>query len=245
MEKRIIVSIHDISPKFKSELEAILNRLKEINVTEKELLVVLDWEGRYNLENDKWLIGLLKKERKNGSGIGLHGLTHYGTRRGFLERILFGNGSDKVPEFKGLNYSDSAKRLKKSVIAFKRIFRQYPKVFIPSQWKHTKNSLEASRKLNIIYSESLTHLINLKNGKKKASFVCCFDFGNNKLINRALRIYSLFAVGVSTLFNLPLRYSIHPNDVNNGNFNFEAVLLKSLINRGWTPTLSENLWKRA
>jgi len=239
--KKIIISVHDISPLFKKELKIIFNRLNNLKI-KKEAFVVINWLGKYPLEKDKYLIAKLKKEFTPDQ-INFHGYTHYSLEKSPLEKILFGENYAYIGEFKKLSQKKILNHIKTSLTIFKKIFKKNPLVFIPSRWENSKALLNASKKLGIQYSEDPTHLINLNNNIKKFSFAICFDYGDNKILNYLSRIISKIFILFSRIFNLPIRFSIHPNDVKNGNLEFEFKLLKKLINDGWKPINTKEFWE--
>jgi hypothetical protein len=241
MTKRIIISVHDISPKYKKELIKIFCALKDIK--KKEAFVILNWENKHNLRKDKKFISCIK-ENFNSEQINLHGLTHYSQNSSLLNKILFGADHKWDSEFKGINYPHAKSNLSKAMTKFKMIFKIGPDIFLPPRWDNSKELLQASKELKIKYSEDSLHMINLNQNRKLFSFCYCGDYGDNYILNKLARPYTFILIFISRVFNLPLRYSIHPNDINNGNFKFEVNLLKKLIKMGWIPTTTKEIWEK-
>ena len=71
--KNIVITVHDVSPKYMDEIEDIFKNLERIGVKEKVLLVVPDFDKRYDIISDNFI--KLIKEQEN-SEIALHGLYH-------------------------------------------------------------------------------------------------------------------------------------------------------------------------
>ncbi len=242
-QKNIIISIHDISPIFKKELKIIFDYLNRMKIKEKEAFVILNWLGEHPLENDKKFIKELKTEFSSAQ-INFHGMTHYSQDQSLIKRFLFGKEHAYGGEFTKKNTKQIEQIFKSSFIIFKRIFNKHPKNFIAPRWENSNELLEVCKKMKIDYAEAPFHLINLRKDKKKPSLVLCFDYGSNKLLNYLPRIYAPVFVFLSSLFNLPLRFSIHPNDVKNGNIEFEMNLLKKLLNNGWKPCTTKDFWEK-
>lgn len=242
-QKNIIISIHDISPIFKRELKTIFNYLDKMKIKEKEAFVILNWLGENHLENDKKFIREIKTAFSSEQ-INFHGMTHYSNTKSKLEQFLFGKAHAYDGEFTKKSAKQIEQSFKSSFIIFKRIFNKYPKSFIAPRWENSEELLAICKKMKIDYAEAPFCLINLKEDKKKPSFVLCFDYGSNKLLNYLPRIYASVFVFLSSLFNLPLRFSIHPNDVKNGNIEFEINLLKRLLKKGWKPITTKEFWEK-
>lgn len=240
--KNIIISIHDASPKFEHELTQIFKKLEEMNIEKKEVFVVLNWEGKYPVGIDREFQKLIFKSFRHGK-IELHGLTHYLDEKGLFENILFGKKHAGLGEFASSDYKSSLSRLSKAKKIFKKIFKVNPSAFIPARWTHSKGELDALKKVKINYTEDIMHMINLLNGEKVLSFAICYDYGDNKLLNLLSRYYNSILLFLSDIFRLPIRYSIHPNDITNGNFYFEIEKLNKLLRKGWIPTTTVDFWR--
>jgi len=243
MEKRIIISVHDISPKFEKELNKIFLELNKLKISKKEAFVIFNWENKYNINKNKNFIKKLKKEFSLEQ-IGIHGMTHNSKKQGFLEKMLFGKKFSNLGEFKGLDNVKLKKIIKSCIILYKKIFINFPLMFVPPRWENSETLIDICKKFKIKYTESPFYMINLEKNKKILSFVTCHDVGDNFILNRLSRVYTYLGIAFSYLFNKPLRYSIHPNDLENGNFEFEMKLLKKLIDKGWEQITTKEFWRQ-
>jgi predicted deacetylase len=241
-QKKIIISVHDISPKFKKEFEVIFRSLNKLKIKNKEAFVILNWLEKYPLDKDKQFIQKLKKEFPKKQ-INLHGITHYSQKVIFINKILFGQAHAYLGEFQGKSLSKMNREFKSSIVQFKKIFYQKPLTFLPTRWQNSRQLLKICQENGIRYSEDSYYLINLEKNTKEPSPIVCFDYGNNRLLNYFARVQSKIAIFFAYLFNMPLRFSIHPNDIINGNFKFETELLEKLIKNKWTPITIEEFWK--
>ncbi len=242
MQKTIIVSIHDVSPKYKKEIIEILGKLKKINLKKKELHIVLDFQRRHKIEKDIKFLNLIKKEISNGSLPAFHGIIHYKNHGTVLNSIIYGKEHGFISEFDEIKNSEFKKIISKGKLDYKRIMGFYPKLFIPARWESPKESIEICKKENIPYYENKIKMVNTKNNSEILSPICNFDFGNNKIINKLSRLLARLSIFIAFITHRPLRYAIHPNDINNGNVNFEIRLLKKLLKRGWKPKTSQEFW---
>jgi predicted deacetylase len=244
MLKRVVVSVHDVSPKFDRQLKKILTNLADLGVKKKEMLLVPHWNGGYRLEKDGKLIRLLKNEIKHGAVLASHGFTHYLGDRKILDAFLFGGKYSNESEFSKLEYGSAVKRIKKEILILNRFFKRKIKLFVPPRWQCDRDSYLAARDLGFSYSESSFFMRNLKKDTKKLSLVVCFDFGENRFLNWFSKIYARFFIFFCGIFSLPLRFAIHPNDLGNGNFEFEIKLLRKMIQNGWILSTSEEIWSK-
>ncbi len=242
MQKQLLISVHDISPKYLKEIIVIFNALKKLNIKDKEAFVVLNWDEKFDLSKDKELLNILK-ENFNLNQINLHGFNHYSKNKGLMEKIIFGENHSYIGEFTNLNELNLRKIFKKSILIFKKLFGRNPELFIPPRWKSSKKIRKISFENKMLFTEDSFHMFNLIKNKKVFSFAVCYDFGDNKFLNKGSIIYNRAIISLSFLFNLPLRFSLHPNDIKNGNFNYEIKLLNSLLKKGWKPYTTKNFWR--
>jgi len=222
MVKRIIISVHDVSLKYKKELIEIFSKLKYIK--NKEAFVILNWENSHNLKGNKKFIAFLKKNFSLDQ-INLHGLTHDG-------------------EFINNSYRDKANILDKSITLFKLIFKKSPEIFIPPNWNNSKDLIKACKNSKISYTEDKMSIIDLKNNKRIFSLPICYDYGYNNILNKLSRAYAYVIIFISYITNSPLRYTLHPLDISNGNFKMAIRLLNKLLSAGWVPMTNKEFWNR-
>jgi predicted deacetylase len=240
--KKILISIHDVSSFYKKELKIIFNQLNKLGIDKKEAFVVINWLEKYSLEKDKGLVNELKKNFLIDQ-LKFHGLVHYYFNPNSGKWSLFGKRDPYVKEFKGKNSFQVEKNFERGLASFKKIFKNKPDAFIPPHWANSDILLETCRKFGIKYSEDFDHLINLEKKEKRFSLVTCLDKGDSKILNRLSRVHAKIVIFLSWAFGLPLRFSMHPNDVRNGNIDFEMKLLKKLLNKGWKPMTTREFWR--
>jgi len=89
MEKKLVVSIHDFSSKYYSELEEILSELDSKGVSKRSILCIPAHETKHQIEKDNKTVGLLQKEYSNGNEICVHGFDH--CKEGMDKMFLKGN----------------------------------------------------------------------------------------------------------------------------------------------------------
>ncbi|MBP7708154.1 hypothetical protein KA107_00590 [Candidatus Pacearchaeota archaeon] len=243
--KQVIISVHDITPAFEKELATIFRSLNKLGLgKKKEAYIVLNWQERYPLNTNKDFITWLRKEF-TPERLNFHGVTHYSKEKSLMDLILFGKDYSYVGEFNKKNSLNFKRSIKTGVALFKRIFKKSPTAFIPARWENSKSLMKICGDSKIIYTEDPLYLLNLKENKKVFSLPICFDYGQNYLLNFFSRGYANFIIFLSNLLSLPIRFSLHPNDVNNGNFKFAICLLEKLLEDGWNPVTNSEFWKES
>jgi len=64
MEKHLVVSIHDFTPKFQSELEEVLEELDLRGIDKRTIMVIPRYEGEYLISGCSETARLLREERQ-------------------------------------------------------------------------------------------------------------------------------------------------------------------------------------
>jgi len=242
MPKTIIISIHDISPKYEEEIYKILESLEKLGVKKKDLHIVLNFQNRYRIDESNKLLKLLKRDISKGSLPAFHGIIHYKNERNFINHLLFGEEYSFVSEFSHLRKSEIRETIRNGKKIYKNLLGVYPKLMIPARWDASQYMEDACKEEGMEYCEKRGEIINIKKMIRKKSPICNFDFGDNLVLNKISRLYAYISIFRSKIMNEPLRYCIHPNDLKNNNFFFEIKLLKKLINNGWQPVTTSEFW---
>lgn len=240
MTRKIILSIHDSTPKFETQIKKIIKELDRLEIKKREIFMITNWEEKYPLEKEslfnKLILNSFSKDQIN-----LHGLTHYSKTGRLIDKLIFGKNAKSV-EFYGLNHKEIDDRFKSAIKSIRKNYEVSPKIFIPPRWENSKKIKKICKENGISYTEDKFYLINLDLNKKKFSFPICYDNGDNVFLNRAIRYYNRMIISISYVLKLPVRYSIHPEDIDNGNFKIEMRLLERL-KRKWEFVSTEEFWK--
>jgi len=228
---KAIISIHDVSPYFRKEIEFIIKELKDIN---KSFLATPLWDGKNLFENDFSML-------LAGEEIALHGLTHKAIKRDYLGRFLLMRSSS-LKEFYRLDKIQTKDRIVTARKLFEDTFNKTPAGFIPPMWYHNRHTIGTLKDLGFHYTESTTAFVNLQHETNTFSIPICFDFGNNKLLAH------LSVFGWKHIFkhlHQPLiRLSIHPADISNGLWRSTLDLIKWMQGHNYTFLQYADLLKR-
>lgn len=232
MKSKAIISIHDISGERINEFLKIKKTLEGMGIKKIEYAVIIDAPK-------------LSKEIKKlrNKDVCLHGINHSGNEKSLLDRLLFGKKYGHVAEFRHIKERTAKEKIIKMISGFRRNFHKPPKKFIPPRWEISNEAKNELKKQGIEETETIYFLRNLKTGKKIFSFICCFDFGDDSLMDNLAKLDSFLIIFLSKTFGIPLRFSIHPNDLYNGNFEFEMWLIKKFIINNFEITTTNEIWK--
>jgi predicted deacetylase len=217
--KKIVVSVHDITPCFHDECRIIFNKLETLGVHQRTLLITPDFAGKYPIDRDEKFIIMMEREKQKGFELALHGYTH------------------KHFEFYKKNYIEARESLQQGMEIFENAFGFLPKGFVAPHWLQSNSSLKAVEDLGFNYTVALRTL-KYFNGKEYKTFPLNFDWGNS-FLNRIVAAGNKFTASLRKTGLI--RFAVHPMDIPNGVFNKEMKILKKLIVDGWEPVSYENL----
>ncbi|MDX2067809.1 MAG: DUF2334 domain-containing protein [Haliscomenobacter sp.] len=201
--KTAIISLHDVSPRFNTEVKTILQHFEDLPLS---LLVTPLWDGQNRLTTDfvKILGGLEKV---------LHGLTHYNNRQDWIGKISsLRQRSDR--ELFGLTQNETANLIVKSKYLFEDAFGESPTGFVPPAWCHNQYSTGLLQNMGFSYTESAWQLWDLNRKEKVKTPAICYDYGNNAMVEW----FSISFWSQALKYTSPdlVRISIHPSDLENG-----------------------------
>jgi len=220
MNKKIVVSVHDITPRFQRECEIIFGKLAELGVSQRTLLITPNFADDYPIDQDEKFIAMMNKEKESGAELALHGLIHQNF------------------EFYKKDYSQAKSALQTGIKLFENAFGFKPKGFVAPQWLQSRGSISALKELGFNYTGILRKVIFFGNGKEIKTLPLNFDWGNSFLDH----IFVLINKSAASLKKTGLiGFAVHPMDIPNGVFDKEMNLLAELIDKKWLPLSYENL----
>jgi predicted deacetylase len=234
--KTAIISVHDVSPRFQSEIETILQHFEDTTLS---LLVTPLWDGEHPLTPD--FVKILRGAEKI-----LHGLTHRNEHCDWAGKIAACSArSDR--ELYGLSRSETMALLTKGKRMFEQAFDESPLGFVPPTWYHNPHSVSVLREMGFSFTEKPFQLIDLDTASDDNLCIktpaVCYDYGNNSWMERlSIGFWRRFLTHFSPAL---VRVSIHPSDVENGFLPHLDTLLALLKANGYAfQTYREFLNKR-
>jgi len=114
----LIVSVHDVTPRHKSELLEIVSELDRIGISRRSILVTPNWWDRYDLRKEDNFVAWLHELRDGGDEIVHHGYNHRSDKRkGHYKTIfewfvgeVFAQGTG---EFQNLTFQEARAKIEK------------------------------------------------------------------------------------------------------------------------------------
>lgn len=234
MEKLLVVSLHDVSPKFEKELELIISELNKIKINKKNLLIIPNLNSSFDISKNQNFIKIIKDEQEKGAELTLHGFYHE-NQEDFLSRFLYFIPVG-VNEFGKIDLTKAKKLLGEGANKIKKIFGIKPRGFVPPNWVINKRVQKEVFKQKFDYFTTIK-TINYPI-KKIYSLAYGFSAGNNVLLSFIIRYFSFLRIKFFKS-NL-IRFVIHPQEVQMNLIPFEVDLLKNILSSGYKPiTYSE------
>jgi len=236
MNKKLIVSVHDVTPEYRSELEGVISELDKLGINKTSLMVIPNYRKNNRLENDSNFVTWLKDLENKGNEIVQHGYDHLfeGKKdssfyRNFLGEILNFGGQG---EFQYANYNSAKERICKGKEILDKVGFN-PKGFVGQSWFISDDTLKAAFDEGFEYVDRLNDII-LANGNIIKSPLIAFE-PNSKLLGKFVRTY-FFLIEPYINSNELCRIAVHPQDYRNvALFNYiKANIRKNVENRGLT-----------
>jgi predicted deacetylase len=225
--KTVILSVHDVTPRFASEIDVIMEHFREVPTS---ILVTPLWDGWHRFSAD--FVDILR-----GSEKVLHGLTHRSDGCDWMGNFLaFSRRSDR--EFYNLSRQETFRRLDMGKRLFEQAFSETPTGFVPPTWYHNSHSIELLTEMGFGFTETAQYILNLTEKSQQNAVPICLDYGNNRLLESFLTYGWRWMVQYSS----PdlVRLSIHPSDVTNGFLPHFDTMIQILKDKNYRFTTYQN-----
>lgn len=238
--KKLIVSVHDVTPKFSGELTEMVAELDRIGINKRSVLVVPNWKGEYDLRQDDNFVSWLHGLKASGDEMVLHGYNHKSEKRkGYYKNLfqwfmgeVFAQGTG---EFQNVTYEEARQKLRNGKKVFSDVELDDVVGFVAPAWLTNKNVEKALKDeglqyhifttfMNYVGELSKIPIKNLQTGETIKSREVAFD-GSRALIDYGTR-------GLAWLLTrnkeAPItRIAIHPQDIHNARpFDYALRLIK-------------------
>jgi predicted deacetylase len=160
--RRLVVSVHDVTPPSWSRVERMLDALSRVGVVRRSLLVVPNFQGRWPIDQDEAFCAALSRLRRNGDELVLHGYEHVGVGEPQGAAARFKNRwfTDGEGEFLSLDYAAARDRIERGLAI---IWRADLAVngFVAPAWLINPAALRAVRDCGFEYTTSYFSLSDL------------------------------------------------------------------------------------
>jgi uncharacterized protein len=208
---RVHVSIHDVAPPFRKEIELALE-MAHARGAKPALLVVPDFHRSAPLARDPSFCAWLRELQTQGHEVFLHGLFHEAEAGARAHRVssYFAQHvvSDGEAEMSGLSSEEAAERIDEGTRALEAA-GLHVDGFVPPAWSLPRGLLPVLAARGCAYTEDHTRVYAPNEGRSRASLVL------NYASRTPLRLFSsvLFCRAATPLAPLvPARVAIHPAD---------------------------------
>ncbi len=225
----LVVSVHDVTPKFKSELDEIISGLKGIGVTKQSLLVIPNYERRHNIIDDDGFVSRLHDLKNKGDEIVQHGYEHVSSLRQYdsLPHWFMGEiFAQGCGEFQNIGYDEAKERIEEG----RDILQQAgftPKGFIAPGWLLNNDSEKAVRDAGFSYT---TRMNWLHRSNHEDEYSPAMGFAPFPVLDDMARMYDSVLANHYLKDKKLARVVIHPQDVKKkGTFEFALELIKKLM----------------
>ncbi len=228
--KTVIVSIHDVSPRFQKEAETILNHFVDVPVC---VFITPLWDGWHRFKPD--FIEILRDTEKV-----LHGLTHRSHGRDLGGNIMaFSSRSDR--ELFHLSREQTYRRVDLGRRLFENAFGETPLGYVPPTWFHNRYSISLLHEMGFLFTETARQIIDLRQNEKNNAVAICLDYGNNRLLE------TFFTYGWRFIVHHfspdVVRLSVHPSDVRNGFLPHLDTMISILKDKNYTFMTYQDFFK--
>lgn len=206
----IHVSIHDVSPRWRDEVETALRWCHDIGVR-PGLLVVPDFHHRFPLGEDRAYCDRIRDLSRDGHELFLHGYHHLspageGVGHFVAQRVV----SAGEAEFAAYDATEGEALLDRGLALFRELDLT-PKGFIPPAWARRAWLMPALRSREIDYVEDQLFAYRPVRGEKV--FAPAINFASRTLGRRVSSVaYARLARGWRRV-GLGVRIAIHPADL--------------------------------
>jgi len=217
--RKVVVSVHDVTSRFRNELETIFAALDEAGVRGRSELVVPNYNRQFDVTADAAFIEIVQAEKAKGAEISLHGIHH------------------DYAEFFRFDYDGANAALREGRRMFEDAFGFSPPGFVPPQWQLSRGGLQAVREMDFLYTETLRG-IYLRSGVILKTFPLNYDWGL-AWVDRLFATYNFLVTRLRC--SGVIRFALHPLDVVHGTFETAMSHLRHLLARGWEAVTCQQL----
>ena len=156
----VLLSIHDVTPAWKEQVEALWSLCRERGAT-PALLVVPNWHGTWPLREHPQYVAWVQERAADGSEIFLHGERHdeVGLTRGWRDSQRAFGKTNREGEFLTLDHDAAAERIGRGVALFDTL-GLHPIGFVPPAWlcRHGTHTACAAHGLHLLEDDAAIYL---------------------------------------------------------------------------------------
>lgn len=223
-KKYIVLSVHDVTPEFKSELSEIVTELSRRGFDKKCMCVVPNYGLRNDILGDGRFIDWLHSLNGNGDEVVLHGFSHFSDKRRYKSFLEFCKGELFAlgeAEFQNLSYEEAMGRIKQGRDTLRKVGLDATG-FIAPCWITNSEAERAIKDAGFGYMVSAGRVRDLIEGVdiKTKTF---FFSSKTKVLYLFDRAYDFYLEKIHLINNDVATIPIHPRNIREGK-SFEHCL---------------------
>ena len=224
-QKKLVVSVHDVTPKYQGELTEIVSELSRRGIDKRNLLVVPNWEGQNDLRDHDSFVAWVHELQGSGDEVLQHGYTHRAAKRKghykspvewFMGEIF----SKGTAEIQNLSYDEARQRIEIGQEILTEVGLNDISGFVSPAWLVNPEAERAMKDQGFSYHiyTSFWDLCNgyrvpvkdLQTGEESRTSEAFFDSKADPITQILTRLFAKMAVRKSSEV---ARIAIHPEDI--------------------------------
>ncbi len=209
----LVVSLHDVAPTTRPEVEAIISELAPHGVSVSSLLVVPNYHHHGCFADDQSFVRWLQELEAKGHEIVIHGYFHDRPRRNgenLTEKLFTRFYTNDEGEFYDLGYDEAFRRISQARGEFAAAGLT-PRGFIAPAWLLGAAAERAATDAEMEYTTRLARVRDLRSGENYSARTLAYSVRSGWRRTTSLAWNNLL---VRQLMDAPLaRVSIHPPDL--------------------------------
>jgi predicted deacetylase len=211
--KRLLLSVHDVSPVHGKVLERIAGEFDSMGIRRYSMLVVPDYHGQWPLEEHPDFCRWLSRLQEKGAEMVLHGLTHRGRPAGGVSldgvrSVMFTRGEG---EFLGLNREDALRKVQEGRNRLHETLGVRSGSFVAPAWLYSSGTVRALEDAGFGIAESRWRIWSPSAGVTVLR-VPVANYAGGGFMKRTLASIWVDIYGTLLFRWSTLRFAVHPAD---------------------------------
>ncbi len=215
MQRRILVSLHDVSPAHGQRIFEIIDHLRSLGTSSLALLLVPDFHHRGSLTEAPEFCQQLQRVITPADGLHLHGYYHLSQAvpSTLPARLKAATWTAGEGEFQTLSHDEALDRIHRGVAVLEQALGIRPTGFVAPAWLDNAAVRRALQEAQFRWCEDRLNIHDLQ--RDRHWLAPALSWASRSLTRRfGSRLQAKLALPVLARSSL-VRVAIHPNDYNN------------------------------
>lgn len=217
----LVVSLHDVTPRYRAALEHIVHALETSGVTTFSCLVTPLFHGEHSIAADAEFAAWLRELSARNIEMALHGLTHCSARRSLQSWLTQGSN-----EFGDLDCSAAAQKIRQAQALFDQAGLKTSGFTAPA-WQTSAGTFSALRAAGMAYCTTMfaIHALQSATSVRSEAISYCAS-GPGRVY---LRCQNAWLEHACLPHRRVVRVAIHPQDLGHKAFGRALRLIETLL----------------